>query len=170
MNRISAFVSVLVVTAALVGCTRFVSAYTFPPPAFGQQTTWKQEYPKDSDTGAVKCLYTNTQTGALIRVVEDPCDKPDAVRSAHAMQRLYRESGYDVSLVMLCETPHGKYASFAYARGNERGRIIAVRRPNVLKTFMLIGAWNAAADASSSVDIEQLAQEFEVEAERVPVE
>jgi hypothetical protein len=71
---------------------------------------------------------------------------------------------------MLCGTGENKYASFTYVHGKERGKVVAVRRPNVLKTFMLIGSWTASDDASASVDIERLAQEFEVEAERMPVE
>ncbi len=169
MKRIFAFFFAAVIATAAVGCTRFVSSYTFNSPPSGE-SRWKQVYPKDGDTAAVKCMYTDAWTGAVIRVIEDPCDKPDVVRSAQAMARLYRESGYDVGTVMLCERPGGKYASFAYARDGERGMVVAVRRPNVPKTFMLVGVWPAADDFRASAGIAQLAEQFEVEAERMPVE
>lgn len=169
MRRIAAFVFWFLAVAALVGCTHFINSYTFGKPAFSHDG-WRQDYPRDSDTGTVKCQYVNRHTYATIKVIEDPCDKPDVLRSAQAMYRMYRESGYDVGTVMLCDGPGGKYASFTYARGAERGRVVAVRRPNVLKTFMLIGSWTAADDVTSNADIEALAREFEVDAERMPVE
>ncbi len=167
MKRLSSLIPMLIVAAAFVGCARSVTSYVFSPPTFNQQA-WTLAYPKERDTQPVKCILTNDQTGAVITVMLDPSSAPTARYSTMSMQDRMRSAGYNVGALVRYEDSRGEYAGFVFSYGHERGKVVAVRRPNVDKTFLLLGVWDESNDVIASIDIDRLAREFDVTAYEVP--
>ena len=167
MKRFSAFIFALVVAVTVIGCAQSVTSYGFGFPKFNREA-WTLLYPKDRDTESVKCVIFNDRTSALIRIVLDPCNGPTARYSAMSFRHLMRSAGYEVSEIIFSEDERGKYASFTFSSRTEHGRVVAVRRPNVDKTFLLYGRWSETNDAVASDDLERLARGLDITAYEVP--